>query len=93
MQNAKTKGDTSNEYFVPVNFSSGFFQTDPPACAVDKKREHENNDHRKNGGGDDDVGFEGIATVCVFAWEERAADSCRHNLEQIRHYVDKYRSQ
>ena len=31
-----------------------------------------------------DVGFDGIATVCVFAWEERAADSCRHNLEQVR---------
>src|ERR671916_613087 len=36
-----------------------------------------------------DVGFDGIATVCVFAWEERAADSCRHNLEQIRQLVAK----
>ena len=38
-----------------------------------------------------DLEFDGIATVCVFAWEERAAESCRHNLEQIRQYVDKHR--
>ena len=37
-----------------------------------------------------DVGFDGIATVCVFAWEERAADSCRHNLEQVRQLVAKH---
>ena len=40
-----------------------------------------------------DLDFDGIATVCVFAWEERAADSCRHNLEQVQHYVDKHRRQ
>jgi myo-inositol catabolism protein IolH len=30
------------------------------------------------------LGFDGIMTVCVFAWEERAKESCRFNLEQIR---------
>jgi myo-inositol catabolism protein IolH len=34
--------------------------------------------------------FGGIATVCVFAWEERARESSIHNLEQIRHYVAKF---
>jgi len=29
------------------------------------------------------VGFDGIMTVCVFAWEERAEESCRYNREQI----------
>jgi hypothetical protein len=29
----------------------------------------------------------------VFAWEERAADSCRHNLEKIREFVEKHRRQ
>jgi myo-inositol catabolism protein IolH len=28
--------------------------------------------------------------VCVFAWEERAEESCRHNLEKIREYVAKH---
>ncbi len=28
--------------------------------------------------------FDGIMTVCVFAWEERAADSSRHNLAEIQ---------
>jgi myo-inositol catabolism protein IolH len=37
-----------------------------------------------------ELGFDGIATVCVFAWEERADDSARHNLEQIQQYVSKY---
>ncbi|MEV6600855.1 hypothetical protein AB0M36_29020 [Actinoplanes sp. NPDC051346] len=37
-----------------------------------------------------EVGFDGIATVCVFAWEERADDSCRHNLAQVNHYLQKY---
>src|SRR5215204_5925721 len=37
-----------------------------------------------------DVGFDGIATVCVFAWEERAAESCRFNLERIRQLVAKH---
>jgi myo-inositol catabolism protein IolH len=34
--------------------------------------------------------FDGIATVCVFAWEERAHDSCRANLDQMRHYTAKH---
>jgi myo-inositol catabolism protein IolH len=37
-----------------------------------------------------EVKFDGIATVCVFAWEERARESCLHNLEQIRRYVAKH---
>jgi hypothetical protein len=31
-----------------------------------------------------ELGFDGIMTVCVFAWEERAAESSRHNLAEIR---------
>jgi myo-inositol catabolism protein IolH len=37
-----------------------------------------------------EVGFEGIATVCVFAWEERADESCRTNLAKVNDYVAKY---
>jgi myo-inositol catabolism protein IolH len=37
-----------------------------------------------------EVGFDGIATVCVFAWEERATDSARYNLSQINQYLQKY---
>ena len=33
-----------------------------------------------------EIGFDGIATVCVFAWEERAADSARVNLTKIKEY-------
>jgi len=40
-----------------------------------------------------DVGFDGIATVCVFAWEERAKDSCRVNLAKIKEYVAKHGGQ
>ena len=36
------------------------------------------------------VGFDGIATVCVFAWEERARESCAGNLEKVRQYLAKY---
>ncbi|HET6533578.1 MAG TPA: sugar phosphate isomerase/epimerase family protein [Actinoplanes sp.] len=36
------------------------------------------------------VGFDGIATVCVFAWEERAEDSARVNLAKVKEYVAKY---
>ena len=39
-----------------------------------------------------EVGFDGIATVCVFAWEERARESSAHNLEQIRRYLAKHGS-
>src|SRR5919201_400645 len=34
--------------------------------------------------------FDGIATVCVFAWEERARESSVHNLERIQQYVAKH---
>jgi myo-inositol catabolism protein IolH len=37
-----------------------------------------------------EVGFDGIATVCVFAWEERAQDSSRVNLARVNEYVGKY---
>ena len=37
-----------------------------------------------------EVGFDGIATVCVFAWEERAEDSARYNLSQINQYTAKH---
>ncbi|MCA2214043.1 sugar phosphate isomerase/epimerase family protein [Jidongwangia harbinensis] len=36
-----------------------------------------------------EVGFDGIATVCVFAWEERAEQSARHNLALINQYREK----
>jgi myo-inositol catabolism protein IolH len=36
-----------------------------------------------------EVSFDGIATVCVFAWEERAADSARHNLALVNEYLQK----
>jgi myo-inositol catabolism protein IolH len=31
--------------------------------------------------------FDGIATVCVFAWEERARESCTYNLERVKQYL------
>jgi myo-inositol catabolism protein IolH len=37
-----------------------------------------------------EVGFDGIATVCVFAWEERAAESSRYNLAQVNGYLAKF---
>jgi myo-inositol catabolism protein IolH len=37
-----------------------------------------------------EIGFDGIATVCVFAWEERAEDSARSNLSQVNQYVEKH---
>ena len=37
-----------------------------------------------------ETGFDGIATVCVFAWEERAEESSRYNLAQVDQYVSKY---
>ena len=37
-----------------------------------------------------EVNFDGIATVCVFAWEERAEDSARVNLAKVNEYVAKY---
>jgi myo-inositol catabolism protein IolH len=40
-----------------------------------------------------DLKFDGIATVCVFAWEERAQESSRFNLDKIREYVAKHGGQ
>jgi myo-inositol catabolism protein IolH len=37
-----------------------------------------------------EVNFDGIATVCVFAWEERAEESARVNLARVDEYVAKY---
>jgi myo-inositol catabolism protein IolH len=37
-----------------------------------------------------EIGFDGIACVCVFAWEERARESSAYNLEQIRQYLAKH---
>jgi len=37
-----------------------------------------------------DVRFDGIATVCVFAWEERARESSLHNRERVRDYLTKH---
>jgi myo-inositol catabolism protein IolH len=36
------------------------------------------------------IGFDGIATVCVFAWEERAEDSARVNLAEVNRYLAKH---
>ena len=40
-----------------------------------------------------EIGFDGIATVCVFAWEERAEDSARVNLARVNEYLAKYRNE
>ncbi|MFC4948479.1 sugar phosphate isomerase/epimerase family protein [Pseudonocardia sp. GCM10023141] len=37
-----------------------------------------------------EVGFDGIATVCVFAWEDRARQSLIANREKVAGYVAKY---
>jgi myo-inositol catabolism protein IolH len=37
-----------------------------------------------------EVGFDGIATVCVFAWEERARESLVFNREKTEEYLAKY---
>ena len=37
-----------------------------------------------------EIGFDGIITSCVFAWEERAVESSRFMREKIGSYVDKY---
>lgn len=34
--------------------------------------------------------FDGIATVCVFAWEERARESAIYNREQVQRYLAKF---
>jgi myo-inositol catabolism protein IolH len=37
-----------------------------------------------------EVGFDGVMTACVFAWEERAEASSRFMRQEIQRYVDKY---
>ena len=37
-----------------------------------------------------EVGFDGIVTRCVFAWEEKAMESARFMRTEIHRYVDKY---
>jgi myo-inositol catabolism protein IolH len=37
-----------------------------------------------------EVGFDGIATVCVFAWEDRARESLVFNREQVESYAAKH---
>jgi myo-inositol catabolism protein IolH len=37
-----------------------------------------------------EVGFDGIATVCVFAWEDRARESLVLNREKVTEYAAKY---
>ena len=37
-----------------------------------------------------EVGFDGIMTACVFAWEERADHSGKFMREKMQEYVDKY---
>ncbi len=37
-----------------------------------------------------EVGFDGIATVCVFAWEERAQESLRSNREKVQEYLGRH---
>ncbi|MHA6628206.1 sugar phosphate isomerase/epimerase family protein [Pseudonocardia sichuanensis] len=37
-----------------------------------------------------EVGFDGIATVCVFAWEERARESLVSNREKVQEYMRKH---
>jgi myo-inositol catabolism protein IolH len=37
-----------------------------------------------------EVGFNGIMTACVFAWEERAVESSRFMRQEMQRYVDKY---
>jgi myo-inositol catabolism protein IolH len=34
------------------------------------------------------MNFDGIMTICVFAWEERARESSRFNLAEVRHRIE-----
>jgi myo-inositol catabolism protein IolH len=36
------------------------------------------------------IGFDGIATVCVFAWEDRASESCLVNRQKVEKYLAKH---
>ncbi|MCX7279590.1 MAG: sugar phosphate isomerase/epimerase [Burkholderiales bacterium] len=37
-----------------------------------------------------EVGFDGVMSACVFAWEERAEDSSRFMRSEMQRYVDRY---
>ena len=37
-----------------------------------------------------EVGFDGIMTACVFAWEEKADESGRFMRAEMQRYIDKY---
>lgn len=37
-----------------------------------------------------DIGFDGILTSCVFAWEDRAVESSRFMRQEIQRYIDRY---
>jgi myo-inositol catabolism protein IolH len=37
-----------------------------------------------------EVGFDGIATICVFAWEERARESLVLNREKVQEYLGRH---
>ncbi|MBI3146430.1 MAG: sugar phosphate isomerase/epimerase, partial [Pseudogulbenkiania sp.] len=37
-----------------------------------------------------EVGFDGVLSSCVFAWEERAEESSRFMRQEIQRYLDKY---
>lgn len=37
-----------------------------------------------------EIGFDGIMTACVFAWEERADQSGRFMRQKMQEYVDRY---
>lgn len=37
-----------------------------------------------------DIGFDGVLSSCVFAWEDRAEASSRFMREEMQRYVDKY---
>jgi myo-inositol catabolism protein IolH len=36
------------------------------------------------------IGFDGVVSTCVFAWEERARESATYNRDAIRSYLDKW---
>ncbi|MEY5101030.1 MAG: hypothetical protein RJA36_3749, partial [Pseudomonadota bacterium] len=37
-----------------------------------------------------EVGFDGVLSSCVFAWEERAEASSRFMRAEIQRYLDRY---
>ena len=37
-----------------------------------------------------EIGFDGVLSSCVFAWEERADESSRFMLSEMQRYLDKH---